>query len=705
MSHKLTSILKDIEDVRTFTDESYLSTSYFVVFLLFGCNDEQRGLLGSKANKLIADRQAFAMIDAAGAADVVRGVEEAIEKVADEHIEVEDLNEMHFCPVIVSETADTSTYCEIISAVNNYIKKRDIQPVWKSFLLLDTLSENAASWLDTVSAGIASLGEMHSCRCCVLTRKDEKGFAVAEERLLTTVLFVAFLHVVKETREEIGRYIGVSHDNPMELFYTAQTVFVENPVITRIFTRMSGLLFRLSKHTAASQFIDMSFINDILKSAYDRMPQDRGYISLLPVYCVMPDENLEDFKKRLKNFAMGHYLAFAQDDKGRSAAFAQIASGFLRACVKSGLGIEDLVSLIGNTEEIEKLSGISTQGVAISELPPYPGSGRYSRDVSEIFEMFQVWLRRQIMNIGSELLKEYFRSDEFAALPRKYKKVQEKLEEEINDMNRIRNQRKKLDTALRLLNDPDEKWLDTEYESTVIGFVQHFSHMALAKDDEAFEVERSELLDKLYQASKGLSGGNGARSYMRLVSDTCADAGSDLAKSCVKAIGDALRFPIRVSGNFGGGVSCTYVWGSEENNLYKVWEKYHTIIETRSVELPIKSNERFAFLRVSSSFSRAKILSVMDRHAALASTEGDTGAAERDAARQTDEMPEPADVVTSAARDINNAAKVMDNAARVMDAADDAWTGADDGWNDAADDNNPVPEGNPDYDPEQDWDS
>ena len=631
MSQKLTSILKDLENARTFTDESYLSTSYFVIFLLFGCNDEQHKLLASKANKLIADRQAFAMIDAADPADVVQAVEEAIEKVSDEHIEVNDLNEMHFCPVIVSETADTSTYCDIISAVNIYIKKRDIQPVWKSFLLLNTLSENAASWLDTVSDGIFLLGEMHSCRCCVLTRKDERGFAVAEERLLTTVLFVAFLHVVRETREEIGRYIGISHIDPYELFYTAQTVFVENPVITRVFNRMSGLLFRLSKHTATSQYIDMSFINDVLKAAYDKMPHDGGRISLLPVYCVMPDENLEDFKKRLKKFAMRHYLSFAQGDKGRREVFAQIASGFLRACVKSGLGIEDLVSLIGNSDEIEKLSGVSAQGVAIGELPPYPGSGKFSRDVSEIYEVFQIWPRKQIMNIGSDLLKEYFRSDEFAALPRKYKKVQEKLEEDINDMNRIRNQRKKLDTALLLLNDPDEKWLDTEYESTAIGFVQHFSHMALADDDEAFEVERSALLDKLYQASKGLSGGNGARSYMKLVSDTCADTRSEIAKSCVKTVGDALRFPIRVSGNFSGGESCTYVWGSEENNLYDVWEKYHTMIETRSVELPIKSAERFAFLRVSTSFSRAKILSVAEREEAAGSADAKIGAGSADA--------------------------------------------------------------------------
>ena len=611
MGQKLTSILKDIEDVKTFTDESYLKTSYFAVFLLFGCNDAQRGLLVTKANEIIADRQAFAVIDISDSANAVGLVEEAMEKASDDRIEVDDLNEVHFCPVIISESADEQVFSRAVASIDAYIKKRDIQPVWKVFLLLDTLADNAASWLDAVAESMLALGSMHSCRCCVLTRKDEKGFAVAEERLLTTVVFVAFLHLVKQTREEVGRYIGFQRDNPNDVFYTAQTVFVENPVITRIFNRMSGLLDRLCKHTASTQNIDMSFVNETLSAAYRTMPWNMGCISLLPIYSVMPDSgNLDDFKRRLKSFAMTHYLSFAQDPKGKKAAFDQIAAGFLRSCVRAGLGIDDLVSLIGNTDRINELASVQAQGVSIDQLPPYPGSGKYGREVSEIFEMFAVWLRKQILDIGGQLLKEYFRSDEFTALPKKYRNVQDKLRDEILEMNRIRNQRKKLDTALQLLNDPDEKWLNDEYGATVREFVQHFAHMALAANEESFETERDALLDKLYQSSKGLSGGSGARAYMKLVSDTCSDVSSDIAKSCVTAIGDALRFPIRISGNFNGEVSCTYVWGSMDNCLYRVWEKYHTIIDTKSVELPIKSNERFAFLRVSTSFDRAKILSI-----------------------------------------------------------------------------------------------
>jgi len=616
MDPKLTSILKDIEDVRTFTDESYLCTSYFVIFLLFGCKEEQRGLLTTKANMLIADRQAFVMIDIddnADAADVISMIEESIERVSDEHIEVDDLNELHLCPVIISENADSSVYIEIVEAINSYIKQREIHPMWKSFLILDTLSSNAAKWLDTITRSIRSLGDMHSCRCCVMTRKDEKGFGVAEERLLTTVLFVAFLHVVKKTHEEIGRYIGFQLNNPDELFYTAQTVFVENPVITRIFNRMSGLLERLSKHKAETQNIDMGFVQDILKSAYEKMPQGWDYVSLLPIYSVMPSEDLGDFRRRLKNFAVKHYLSFAQDDKEKKATFEQIAKGFLSSCVRAGLGIDDLVSLVGNTVEINRLSSVPIQGISIDQLPPYPGSGKHSRVISEIFGTFEIWLKRQIFSISEQLLMHYFKSDEFAALPKRYRHVRDKLEEIIADMKSIKNKRKQLETSLRLLNDPDERWLDEAYMETTREFIQHFAYMAIAKDEKTFEIELSTLLEKLYQASKGLSGGIGARSYMKLISDTCSDVNSDIAKSCVTAIGEALTFPIRVSGNFGREVSCTYVWGSDDNKLYNVWEKFHTIIDTNSVCLPIKSNERFAFLRVSTSFRSSLIKGVFGK--------------------------------------------------------------------------------------------
>ena len=610
MGRKLASILRNIEEIKTFTDESYLRTSFFAVFLLFGCAEQQRELLISKANELIADRQAFAMIDISDSSSAVSLVRDAIEKASDDRIDVDDLNEMHLCPVIISENADISVFSSVITAVDAYIKKRDIQPVWKVFLLLDALSGNAAEWLDSVSENIRALGSMRSCRCCVLTRKDEKGFGVAEERLLTTVLFVAFLHLVKQTREEIGRYIGLQRDKPGDLFYTAQTVFVENPVITRIFNRMSGLLDRLCQHSVGSRDIDMGFIHETLKTVYRNMPGEREAISLLPIYSVMPCDNIEDFKKRLKSFAMAHYLSITQDDPERKAIFDRIESGFLRSCVQAGLGINDLVSLVGNTEKIDRLASVQAQGISIDHLPPYPGSGKNSSEISGIFDSFDQWLRKRILGIGSELLVDYFQSGEFAALPKKYRNVQEKLSDEIMEMTRIKNQRKKLDIALRLLNDPDEKWLDDIYEASERDFVQQFTYMALAKDDETFDIGLSELLDKLYHASKGLTGGGGARAYMELVSETCADSGSDIAKSCIAAIGDALRFPIRVSGNFGGEASCTYVWGSMDNNLYHVWEKYHTIIDTKSVELPIKSNERFAFLRVSASFNRAGILSI-----------------------------------------------------------------------------------------------
>lgn len=605
MSIKLDVIQKDAEDVRIFTGESYLVTTHFVIFLLFGCNEEQSRALTTKANKLIAERQAFVVIDASGNPGVVQSVEDAIEKVSDAQIDVENLTEMHLCPVIISENANPEKYCEIIFAVNAYLQKRDIRTEWKAFLLLNTILENAAAWLDAIDEGIRSLGSMRSCRCCVMTRKDEDGFGVAEERLLTTILFIAFLNTVNETREELGRQIVIEESAPDSLFYTAQTALIENPVVTRIFKRMGGLLERLCLHSPQERDIDMGFMQKILQHCFDKMPVEDGYVSLLPLYGVMPGP---DFESRLRKFAYRHYLSFIQGVKEKNAVYAQITKGFLHSYLRHGKGGDGLASLIGNEEELSRLHRIQLQGINIKELIPYPGK----QDAAEIYEKIAASLKVELVNIGKRLLESYFKSDEFTTLPRKYYAVVDKLNDIIKEMTEITRKRSKQDITLPLLNDPDEKWIESESKDSMVidGFLQSFCYLALAESDEMFEDEFSALLDRLYQVSKSLSGGNSAQSYMKLVSDTCAETDSDAAKQCVKEIGGKLRFPVRVRGNIGKESSCTYVWGSEGNKLYSAWQKYHEIINARSTFLPLSSNERLAILRVSAPFSRQQILSI-----------------------------------------------------------------------------------------------
>ncbi|MDR0935253.1 MAG: hypothetical protein LBM98_01060 [Oscillospiraceae bacterium] len=610
MSPKLQAIYSEIEDMRSFADESYLATSYFVIFLLFGFSAEQRRTFETEAKKIIAKARAFALIDAEPEGGVIAAVEAAYDSVSEGHIDVETLNEVHVCPVIISEKSDASAFCAIVGGVDTYLRKRDIIPEWKSFLLLETKTEAAADWLDAMTDATIQLSDNAggSCRCCILTRQDENGFSVAEERLLSTVLFVAFLHVVRDTRESVGRHIGYDKSRPELLFYTAQTAFVENPIVTRIFTRMKTLLETLIDRPRAAERIDMKFIQDILKDSYSKMPREGGFVSLLPLYSVMSGE-INDFSRRLKDFAEAHYLSFIQTDEARSEIYSRIASEFLQKYIRAGLGVDELKTLVGNEEEIAGLSKVQAAGISIAELPAYPAKNNQSPELIEKYERCAAWLKNEILTAGKRLLEDFFRSDYFMKLPKKYRSAQEQLKNAAEGMGEVIRQRKKLDITLRLENDPDEKWTNEiikDDELTEV-FIKHIGNLAMAENDLDIDAELSALVDLLYQKSKGLSGSGGAATYMELVSYTCVDPTGSASLGCAETIGKALVFPIKIN-NYDVLGSRAYIWGSRENRLFDVLEKNSQKIHSGgSVSLPLKSNERFAVLRVSSAFARKDI--------------------------------------------------------------------------------------------------
>jgi hypothetical protein len=598
----LASILQEIERIRTFTGESYLTTTRFVVFLVFGGSEEQLGVLSAKANRLIAERQAFAIVEAAD--DAAEGIAQAIGRASLAHINIKDLNEIHICPVIFSEESDPSAYPGVLSAVEARMGVMSVQTVWKPFLLLDTSRENAGEWLAAVSEGILSLGEMHSCRCCVLTRVDSDGYAVAEEFMLTTVLFVTFMHVVRQTRESLGRHIGFRHEREDCLFYTAQTAFVENPMVTRLLRRMSGLLKSVSESRKAKD-IDMGFLSGILEEGFAKMPRENGSVSLLPIYGVMPGE---DFKGRLQDFANTHYLAFLLGEAEKKDAYAKISMGYLRAHLRAGLSYEELGAQRGNPEGVKNLIARSRSSVRIGDLPEYPGN--QGQEVALTFDRFARALRGKLQSLNGDLLEGYFDSEEYLTLPARCHDAHVKLNDEIAAMDEMIQKRSNLDVTLPLLNDPDEKWLEEAGGDAAVleGFYGHFCAMALAENEEIRAGELSELLREVYRRSKGLSGD--ARLYMKLVSETCGEIDSDSAKLCVQSIGEKLVFPVRVGENFKEAPSFTYVWGSSENKLWSAWEKYQTLINVESEPLALKSDERFAILRVSAPFRRGEVLRV-----------------------------------------------------------------------------------------------
>ena len=607
------NITSKVSAIRPFTDESYLKTTYLVVFLLFGSSDEIKELFEKRAHEIIVDKKAIVFLSIDNANDAVAHVRAAVDAVRKSGADIDDLKRLHFCPVIIGEKSDSDVFFESVENLENYRKDKALKIVWKPFLILDAECKTAGKWLETITTIIKKItdeGGSSCCRCCVMTYEDEKGFEVSYSRLLNIVLFTALLYANNNTQEGIGRLIAYIKSSPNEFFYTAQTVFVSNPVIMRTLRCMYLLLEKLDTQENHETDMDLRFINNILSSIYAKLPHNSyGQITFAPLYGVMPnlDNNPHRFFTRLENFAAKHYLS--QFRYNKSEIFGKFKKHFLLEFIRSGKPLEFLQSIIGNTNAIKNISRISSP-VQIAAYPP-PASKMTSESAS-VYAEIEKRLRIKLTSIGSELLEEFLNSKEFESLPRLYSEARVLIRDIIKILKDEVSRRINLsgeEILLELDGDPDEKIIADASRDLInnLYFPRTISKIALAmeKDDSEINEIRQALIDTLFEYVRGLAGGSGAKEYMNLVSLTCQNPYTDSAKHCIEKIASKSRFPISFTNR--GHRKRTFVWGNEENHFFNALERHQALFETDTEFLNITSKERFVLLTVSPAFTRADI--------------------------------------------------------------------------------------------------
>ncbi|MCL2573831.1 MAG: hypothetical protein FWE34_04670 [Defluviitaleaceae bacterium] len=619
MKAKVDDIINKISSIRAFTDESYLHTTHFAIFLLFGVSDEIRNTLEQRAWEIIVDKKAIAFLSADTSQDIVADVRAAVDAVSKSGVDLKNLTELHFCPLIISDKAEPEVFVNVMNELETYRRNRDLSSIWKPFIILNPEEPSANEWLKVIAERITTLandGASICCRCCVMTRKDEDDWAVSDLRLLDTVLFVALVHANVNTSGGIGGRIAYRKDAPDELFYTAQTVFISNPVVMRTLRCMRTILDALEAAGNEETELNLGFTRAILAPLFAKLPQDNGYVTLAPLYGVIPepDGNQENFKKRLREFARTHYRS--QFEINEDEIFSSFKQGFLHAFIASGKSLEYLQSLIGNASEIEKFSR-STIVCQISEFPQFTRKSGMTPDTQDSLLRFEQGLRNRLTNVGSELFKKFFNSDYFTSLPRLYSEARK----QIKDITTVltdevdRRDRRGEEISLQLIDDPDER-LATEAAKTLASqlvFSKCVADLTLAmekNDNDGMQEALSAMMDSMYGSVQGLAGGSGAKAYMELLSATCQDHSGNLAKQCIAKIAPQLKFPVRFY-NDGSRRRFTFVWGSQENNFYRAWEQQETLVNTENEFLPIKSMERFVLLMVSPSFTRGDIRGIV----------------------------------------------------------------------------------------------
>ena len=616
MKTKASEIIDRVSEIRAFTDDSYLKTTYLVVFLLIGCTEQTKDTFEKRAREIIVDKKAVVFLHVDDSKDVVADVRLAVDDVRKSGVDIRNLNRLHFCPFVISDSADPSCFKPIVDQIEAYKTNREVEVLWKPFIILDPDNLSASLWLDAITDVIKELteaGASNCCRLCVMTREDESGFTLHEGRLLDTVLFTALLHANAETQEGIGRLIAYRGDYPEDFFYTAQTVFISNPVIMRTLRCMHLILESVISDESQESELELGFIKDILAPIFEKLPQENGGISFTPLYGVMPSSDRiadQQFMERLKDFARKYYLSGFEYNKHE--LFKRFRIEFLRAFIKSGKTDDYLQSIIGNTQEIEKLSRTST-AFQMNALEPISVKSGMSKENMDVFKELESRLRHKLGTIASDIFSEFLRSDGFNSLPGLYDDAKKRVKEistELYDEVMRRRRRSGDEIFLELSGDPDEVLVVKssrvlQDQQIFPRFISEITMCLEANDESGASAAEEKLINSIFEQVRGLSGGSGAREYMNLFSFTCSDNHSEEAKRCIEAIAEHFKFPIRFQAR--GGRKRTFVWGSEENNFFSAWEGQQEMFDTDTEYLKIKSKERVVLLTVSSAFKRADI--------------------------------------------------------------------------------------------------
>ncbi|MDR0949699.1 MAG: hypothetical protein LBM69_09315 [Lachnospiraceae bacterium] len=623
MRSKTEEITKKVEDSRSASNTNHLTTDRFVIFLLYGNEEYHTKYLLQKVKEIIDKREACVFLEIPKSAkkeDSVSKVLAEIQKASNEHLaRVTNYIDIQICSLIFGTKADWMTYESTTAAIAEGCVNRALNLVNKPFLILDTWDAHAAEWLTLIGENTKATvnGIPYNCRCCVLTDKDENAKGVAVERLLTTVLMIALLHAEGGVRASIGNQIGYRPQQPQDFFYTAQSVFIINPLVIRTFTRMRLLLEKQMTPVPVQsrKAISLDFIGDIIQQIYEKCPKKKEEISLLPLYSVMPDPNgnVDLLKRRLENFAADTYVnVLSIHEEEKKQLFKQISEGIVAELIRTGGGSQDIQALKNDAVKIGNICNQYSRAVRIGSLPGYPSSSGRSKEERELYDGCARGLRNKLQQEGKTLLEEYFRSDEFITLSQKVDEANIKLGDIKKAFQSEIDRKEATEFFLKLSPDPDDIWIggfDTKDYAKKHG--DAFAKLALADQGTESSSREQDLADELFTYARLMTGGNADKIYMDEISVSCQNQNTNTAQAFVQKIGDALCFPIRLQDGILRAQSETYTWGDQKNHLYTALQNHLKNSKMNNNFLSQQTDEHFVVTRISNAFKQNDIVGIL----------------------------------------------------------------------------------------------
>lgn len=310
LEKRLAQIEKEIFDDNNKETANRMPAKFFMLFLLIGGSTELADLLQRKVQGLLSNPKACAFLNPNDNTDKTLGqqVDQVLQEAAKSYVDVKNLNTVLLCPILFAETYEKSSLEMTLGSVREYLSLTGKAPIWQPYLVLNGNLEYYSQTYNGVidmETFVTGLPEGTVNRCCILSNQDENGFAVPVENILETIAVCSVLQNTKPENPDVAQVINrkvcadANDKNNRELFFTARSASVSNPVRSVTYQRMISAINFFSGDTDAEsddamKRMNFHFIVELLEPYIGKLPHLDGQLSFFPLYGVMTGGSLHE---------------------------------------------------------------------------------------------------------------------------------------------------------------------------------------------------------------------------------------------------------------------------------------------------------------------------------------------------------------------------------------------------------------------------
>ena len=567
---RLANIEKDIEEENERANTNRMKARFFMFFLLLGADTQTRDMLERKVRDLLRNPGACEFLQLEREDGAAISYDEAFEKVlqraANKHVDVQNLNNIFLCPVLFAERESGVDVVSALQSINHFVKLSGRTPVWQPFVVIHRSVSQYANihrallemerFIRTDNGGCIN-------RCCLLSDQDGNGFTVPRENIMQTIAMTVVLQNVETQNAGAAQSVYASVKIPSNalgsgsLFFTARGAAVTNPIRSLTMQRMNSALDFFAGKTdgsceAALGRMDYTFIGEILRPYMEKLPTYYNKVTFFPLYAVM---NGADLQGRLQEVIDRCYVGPLSGDGAAAAQLEKARDEFLRRFFEANGSLETLREFADRKNLSSAFLQYAKNALGAVQIEePLPNKPKLSAYQSGMYAEARRYCENSIRKAGITLLEklgEYLCGSGMQTAVSNAEATLKTAKECVSE--RIRTLRD-AETVLVL----DRTVMRTDFDAVQAGWFadkarenpaayaaynRRFDGMIYQMLTQKPPEDASEILDVCYRAVKGSGYSN--TEYLDRLSDECAvneDSANEFASTVEKSWCYTLRF-------------------------------------------------------------------------------------------------------------------------------------------------------------------